>query len=153
MKEINICFCVDEIYAPYAAISIASAVKNKKTKQQYHFYIGTAGLSDKTKSNIEAMADGCKVDFISISRKDFAGYKCTIGNITEAAAYRLIMPHLIKDIDRLLYIDCDTLILDDLEDLFNYDLQNKTIGVVLDIDCTPHEKRLSVSSYFNSDVL
>lgn len=46
---------------------------------------------------------------------------------------RLYFERLIPlDIERLIYIDCDTIICQSLEELMNYDMQEKMLGMVLD---------------------
>lgn len=44
--------------------------------------------------------------------------------------YRLLMPALLPDVSRVLYLDCDVVVAGDITPLFDMDMQGKAIGVV-----------------------
>lgn len=46
--------------------------------------------------------------------------------------YRLFLPQLLPHLDRVLYLDADTLVIHDLAELWHYDLKGKFLGVVRD---------------------
>lgn len=90
--------------------------------------------------------------------------KHKLGKLMKNPVYlRLIAPYVpyINGAEKLLYIDLDTLILEDISDLFNYDLQGKTAGACIDylpemqygvnnwesLNLEPH------APYFNAGVL
>lgn len=77
-----------------------------------------------------------------------------------ACYYRLFCAELLpKTIDRLLYLDCDIIVNHNVEDLWNYQLDNYAIGAIVDenyFDKSSYD-RLGLcpqkNKYFNSGVL
>ena len=49
---------------------------------------------------------------------------------TYMAMMRLVLPELLPDVDRVLYLDCDTLVLQDIGELFDMDLHGRLMGAV-----------------------
>lgn len=126
--------CFDEKFAQYAAVCIRSiVVHNKRTPIEIH--ILSDFLSEETVKNLEDAA-----------QNKTAGTTLTIHNIDDDvlsslpqgiwpvhAWYRILLPEILsKDIDRVLYLDCDTLVLSDLSDLFNINLSEKAFAAVTD---------------------
>ena len=44
--------------------------------------------------------------------------------------YRLILPEIVPELDKILYLDCDLLVVDDIGKLFDFDLGGKTCAAV-----------------------
>lgn len=77
-----------------------------------------------------------------------------------SAWYRILLPNLLKDIDRVLYLDSDLLILDNLEPLFATDLGDALLAAVTQPTLPEVFPRLretlglpDADSYFNSGVM
>ena len=150
-----ICYCCDEKFAPYAATSIYSARVNHEGADDYIFYVGYNELSDSSKRMLEKAASGAAIKFVKIDKEMFDNFRCEVAWISQAAAYRLLMPHLVdEDIKHLLYLDCDTLVMRDLSAVFAETEQHKeTLGVVLDPFYKNYTQRVGHAKYFNSGVL
>lgn len=56
--------------------------------------------------------------------KDFSKELCGFTHVSKACFLRLLIPKLFPDLERALYVDCDTLCLDDISDLYNADFGN-----------------------------
>ncbi|MDO5565114.1 MAG: glycosyltransferase family 8 protein, partial [Planctomycetia bacterium] len=82
-----------------------------------------------------------------------------------AAYYRFIIPRLLPDAKRVLYLDCDIIVRDSLASLWNYDLKGACLGAVYD-NCweaflpqvhryhgEKEAERLGISDYINTGVL
>ncbi len=77
---------------------------------------------------------------------------------TPAMWYRLLLPELLGGIGRVLYLDVDTLALDDLSPLATFELRGAAVGAVTNVfqpDHLFHPADLGIPSgrYFNSGVL
>lgn len=74
-----------------------------------------------------------------------------------AIYFRLMMPIVLNDIDRLLYLDSDVLCLGGLSELMKLDIENKTALVVSDVDRTAPKRikalELKSGKYFNSGIM
>jgi lipopolysaccharide biosynthesis glycosyltransferase len=96
-------------------------------------------LSAQSQAHLTALCAGkAEVNFVDVSsvietyrgRKDFP---LTL-HFTEETYYRLFLPHLLPKVDKVLYLDADTLILHPLEDLYHTDLGNNYLGVTHDCE-------------------
>lgn len=73
--------------------------------------------------------------------------------------YRLFLPRLLPDRERVLYLDADTIVVDDLDSLWSMDLQGKALAAVTNpfpeaLRGWPAELGLpGLESYFNSGVM
>ena len=66
------------------------------------------------------------------------------------------MPSLFKDVDKILYIDCDVIATASLAEFFNTDLTGKLAAVIKDTSCETNQKILGFKPdeiYFNSGVM
>ncbi|WP_375663923.1 glycosyltransferase, partial [Bartonella sp. CL63NXGY] len=66
---------------------------------------------------------------IKIDSRQIANEQLSIGNITKMTYARFMIPQCIPEA-RVLYLDNDTIVQTDLDDLFNIDMQGHAIGVV-----------------------
>lgn len=94
---------------------------------------------------------------------DISNLECRLGievpkSISIVSYTRLLIATILpKDIDRVLYIDSDTLILDSLEGLTNYDFENNLVAGVLDcIGNRSYSREIGIPTderYINAGVL
>lgn len=56
--------------------------------------------------------------------KDFTDDLLGYSHLTTACFYRLLIPKLFPELDRALYVDCDILCLDNIDELYNSDFEN-----------------------------
>lgn len=86
-----------------------------------------------------------------IEQYKFNGIK---DRITPAAYFRIHLPEILKDLDKCLYIDADTLIFKSLEPLYNIDVDY--IGGCEELDnvwIKRQKDQLNISKYINSGML
>ncbi len=153
MKHINICLACDDNYSKYAGVVIASVLANSNQDTYLNFYILDGGISQKHKSEINDLKSikGCEINFIPINDDDFSEYKKvkTHKYITLATYYRLKLPSLLPDVERVIYLDCDTIVNSDLTELYNIHLTTQAFAGVLDINM----KNFDNQTYINAGVL
>lgn len=86
--------------------------------------------------------------------KDFTKELCGFQHVSTACFLRLLIPLLFPHLDRALYVDCDTLCLSDISELYNADFENNYL-----IGCRGFSysdiqaKQLELPYYVNSGVL
>lgn len=141
----------DDNYAMHLCVVVASAVLNSKS--DFHFVILNKGLSDKSKKNIVESARGNVVDFVQVDAKMFESFNVKLEHLSIEACFRYIIAELDYPYQKAIYLDCDTVVLSDLRELFNTDIANFYAGVVDDIIKPSYPARLKISRYFNSGAL
>lgn len=152
---IDVVLCSDENYAPYSAVVMISALTNTKYKEGFHFHLLTTGLKEETEAKLKStiLEYGAKIDITTVNASITRERKIELGRFGIAALFRLYMHrYLDKSIKRVIYLDCDLVILGDLKQLWEQDLADKTVGAVTDL-CSPSSYSKRVTDYFNSGVL
>lgn len=152
--KINVCLACDNNYSKYAGVVIASILSNANPTDNLEFFILDGGISDEQKEKIYSLKsiNDCNINFIKIDDSLFEDYKKikTLAYITIATYYRLKLPSLLPNVDKIIYLDCDTIVTSSLIDLFNTDITDYAIAGILDIDKKMLKKN---PKYFNAGVI
>jgi lipopolysaccharide biosynthesis glycosyltransferase len=160
MTKIPIVFSTDENYAPYCAAAIASVLINSDPSTEFVFYILTTNLSLKVQYNFNKLINikKCSINFILINKYDFIS--CPINQyFTLESYFRFKLSSLLPNFDKILYLDCDMIILEDILDLFNTNIEGYYAGMVLDrlteIELREFVSRLGLlhSHYYNAGLM
>ncbi len=160
MSEINICFTCDDNYGEYAAVTIASILSNADHNDQLTFYIISHNLSKDKQEKIDHLKNikDFKIQYIFPNENLFKEYKDikTIEYLPLASFYRLKIYDLVKDVDKIIYLDCDTTVTKSLSELYNTDISKYYCGGILDLDYKKYGQQLHLKkekTYINSGVL
>lgn len=157
----NILYQFNEAYAAFAGVSIFSLLENNKSAESICFYILGEDLTDKSRDKIRMMIEeyGRHVIYLEtaqiIGKLEYLGIPKYRGS--HATNLKLFAVEQISDdIDKILYIDSDTIITGDLSDLFSMDMQNVPIMMALDSLGCEHKGEIGLSLedyYFNAGVM
>ena len=163
--EIPIFFSTDDNYIPFLDVAVASLIANASQSYKYRIIVLNTGLKkenvDKVKKNERP---GVKIDFLDIS-KELENIKSRFKDIYHFSVvmyYMLFIASLFPEYDKILYLDCDLVVLGDISELYNTDLGENILGAAPEqfVQNTDEfrlyaEKALGVDpdSYVNSGVL
>ncbi len=150
----------DDNYAQHLGVMLCSLFENKKPTTNIELYIIDGGLSSENKEKIFSIVNFYKTKLVCLSVDRNLYTNCLVDKyISMAVYYRISIPDIIpKHIDKILYIDCDTIILNDLTKLWNTNMRNKVVGAIADLPETSSDRKKVLcipesSDYFNSGVL
>ena len=133
---ISIAICIDQNVAatiPTLLYSIATHASRPTDIYVVYDQLPTAARADLTWfndrfSNFRVILTPLRaVDRDLLRRFTLNGHK---GNLT--TFYRLVLPQLLPDVERLIYLDADTLVSSDLTALWESDLAGNFLGVIKD---------------------
>lgn len=131
----HIAFCINDEYADYVRVSIKGIIENHKASEDYYkIYILSDFISPKrTKNLLKLNADSNNIK-IQIHLIDDSKLKLLkTGSWPIHAWYRILLPELLpQDVNKVLYLDADTLVTSDLNQLFCLDLKEKSIAASMD---------------------
>jgi len=164
-QEIPVVWGADKKYVFQAFVVMHSILMN--SHRRYRFYIITADdISGQVKEYSQLLKSKYSNFEVSIEGIDgalFRNAKIYNQHLTIAAYFRLLIPEVLRGYDKCIYLDCDVLVNDDIEKLYNIDLEDNYIAGVKDchvMEETPrkekHRKMLGIPSmdkYVNSGVL
>lgn len=161
IEEIPVVTAADENYAPYLSVMISTLLDKTSRTTPIRFFIIDDDLSISSKEKLIETAhkhsETAVIQFVKVDEEVYENFLVS-DHITTTAYFRISMPKMLagKNYRKILYIDSDTLILDDIQKLYQQELDGKTIGAIIDPGQTKALERLGVDSpdyYFNSGVM
>jgi lipopolysaccharide biosynthesis glycosyltransferase len=159
MSEIHIACAADESYLPHCATAVRSlTASNPGVATTVHLLHGP-DLSAESIRRLGAMSGGELTIVAHAIGPDAVAGLPAWGRIPSTMWYRILLPDLLPDVDRVLYLDADVLVLDALTDLWGLRLDGHYLAAVTNV---PERHRLDHAAelglmgperYFNSGVL
>lgn len=156
----NILLTIDDNFVPQLAANICSVCENNQDAGDISFYIFDNGISDDNKQLLDDFVLSYKrsISFISI-----IGFMNTIGfefdttGWNEIVLARLLMSKFLpEEIERVLYLDGDTIVRGSLKELWDTDLEDCTLGAVVEPTANKERRRklgIEQFPYYNAGVL
>lgn len=130
---IDVCFACDENYAPYAAVSLRSAVLHCPPEDALRVWILNDGISKKTLRWFGEKFPKLEIHFIEVPAGLLDRVYIRNQHLSRVTYARLAMGELLPAyVTRLVYLDCDVLVRADLGELYRFDLRGKTLGGSVD---------------------
>lgn len=155
----NVLYASDDNYAPILSVSIASLFEHNLATP-ISVNIIDDGISEKNKGIISKLPQKTDhiINFIKKDeKKELRNIDMKLDRGSTSQFSRLFIQDILPtDYERVLYLDCDTLILDDLSELYDTDLEGCVIGGILDAFSKWHYKALDLGKediYVNSGIM
>lgn len=120
--EMSIVMASDSGYMPFAYITMYSILKTRKLNYHIDFYIMVPVGTDEVEYDKNWPFSDYRIQYLEISDKYFKNVDMKIDHITKPTYYRLLIAEYLKEVDKCIYLDVDTLIYDDLLDLYKLDM-------------------------------
>ena len=146
-------------YAPHSAAMLHSVLEHSPLPVRIHYLHGPSFPAGSAR-RLEWMVRrrGGAIEFVEVGDDQVAGLPVD-PLFTSVMWYRILLPELVPDLGRVLYLDVDTVAADDLGPLWATDLGGAYLGAVTNVFFKPeHAGRvarlgLAPERYFNSGVL
>jgi len=155
----NIVCATDDNFVQHCCIMLVSLLCNNK---DVNIYILTEGLTEEHRQIIETEVrdKGGKVSFCIVNSSLIENLPMSkvegLNHISRATYYRLLISDILpSEVHRVLYLDCDIVVNDSLEEFWNIDLTDKAIAAVPQIGSGYECERLGYpieDGYFNAGV-
>jgi lipopolysaccharide biosynthesis glycosyltransferase len=141
--------CDKNYFTPFCVLLTSIFYNNKGTKLILHIIL--TGIDEKDKKIILDLAkiNNVEIIFYTIDEKYIHNFNLPDHSwFTPAIYYRLFFPLLISnEINRLLYLDTDTIVIRSLKDLYNTNMMGMPVAAVVDRAAS------NTGCHFNSGVL
>lgn len=151
IDKIPVVLASDKNYAPQMYITILSAILNKKADTFYDFYCLIPEKFSKHVRNeffkLSKKYKNVKVNFIKMG-SDFSDNKMQLSHITTPTYYRLKIADLLPQYEKAIYLDVDTIVLQDLTTLFETEMGDNYLAGVRSAATTINKD--SNQEYYNS---
>lgn len=153
----NIAYASNDNFAEMLGISMISLFENNTGCEDISIYVLDDGISEENKSLLMRITDEYdrKIYFFNVKHLLDDDMKQQRGSLSTFS--RLYLNKLLpSEIEKILYLDCDILVLKNLEDLYGFDIDNYYCAGVNDCVSRSHLKAIGLNSgsnYFNAGVL
>lgn len=155
----HVIMAADDNYAQHLGVCLVSLFENNKQLSfEVSIFENKISKDNKTKIIEVARNYNQSVRFVSLCIKDFSDFPIT-AYYSPVTYFRLrLAEYISEDIERVLYLDCDTIVCNDIRPLLDIDLKGFPLAAVLD---TPWQVNFASdilgiplsSGYFNAGVL
>jgi len=132
---IPIFFSTDDNYIPFLDVALSSLIENASKKHDYRIVILNTGIQKENQRKIKRHEnENFKIEFANISYaiKNIKNKLQNIFHFGLATYYRLFIESLFPQYDKILYLDCDIVVLGDVSQLYNTDMEGNTIAGVVE---------------------
>lgn len=131
IKEIPIFFSTDDNYVSYLDVAISSLIANASRKFKYRIIVLNTGLCEENIRKVKRRERaGFKIDFVDISPQ-IERIRSRLKNVYHFSIvtyYRLFIASLFPQYDKVIYLDCDLVVLGDISELYCVELGENILG-------------------------
>lgn len=155
-KDIKILFSCDTNYVMPLTVCITSILENNK-ENKIDIYILFSALTDNQKNILNNLAKkyGQIINLLQVNEKYFDTAPTL--RWSKETYYRLLVNEFLpKDIGKIIYLDCDTIVNKSLDDLYEINMNEKYLAAREEVSNDDIKKRLglgSTTAYFQAGVI
>lgn len=136
---VSVVLAADNNYSPYLATSIASCISNTSIENNYRFVVLHRDISQDNQNLITGLAqnkDNVHIEFVNILPMVYEYTLNAREHISTETFYRFLILDIMKDCEKVIYIDCDLIVCDDIAKLYKQNMGDNLIAAVRDADFT-----------------
>lgn len=156
----NILYTLNDKFVPQVAAGICSVCENNKEEEKIVFYLISKEITDENKEKLKAFAKTYNREVIIKELgniEDYFDFEFDTTGWNSIVLARLILDKFLpEDMEKILYLDGDTIVRNSLKELWNTDLGNNILAA--SIEPTVDKQRrinlgLEYNQYYNAGVL
>ena len=154
-KIVNLAFAINNKFVNLLFISLYSLLENSDNNTIYNIFIQVKNniVKEREKSiyNLEKKFFNCFIHFINMKREFINAFR---NSLDISTYYRLKLPVLCPNINRIIHIDVDTIVLKDLTELYSLNFEgNYILGRLDKITSELDSLGVYTQTYINAGVL
>lgn len=159
--HIHVLYAADENYVRHAAASMVSLMEHNIGVNEITIHFLSMGVSEKSMEQLSALCAERKRHFAGYELGDIRrwfDFPVNARGFAPSTLARLFIARVLpEDVSRVLYLDCDTIVTDDLTALWHTDMGTCYLGMVAEPTATKARRvqlGMDVNQpYFNAGVL
>lgn len=156
-KCMDIVYASSDLYSRIGLVSIKSLLENNRHVEKIRIFYIENNIGEDNKKALYELAAEYQRELCFIPMHDLSRYSSGLVR-TNVVVYSYCFLHelLPKDIEKVLLIECDTLVLGSLEKLWNLDITQAYLAAADDIKSNWYKRALGMdtaSEYVNSGIM
>ena len=130
VTTIPVVYATDSGYFRYTIVSIVSLLQSAERNTFYDIYILIPSDFDLNADAVQKrIRKFCNYSITCLKiGNEFESVKLNIPHITTPTYYRLLLPKLLTKYEKCIYLDGDTIVCGDLQELYNLDLKDNFLA-------------------------
>lgn len=156
----HIACAANEAYLPHGAAMLLSLFEHNDPHSITVHFLHADDLPLRERELLVDLVEGsgARIRLHDFSDESFAGLSSPPG-VRPVMWYRTMLPERLPELDRILYLDVDMLVVDDLRPLWDEDLRSRVLAAVTNVTPRMHRawpETLGITDpqrYFNSGVM
>lgn len=157
----HVLYASDENYIRHAAASMLSLLDHNRDAESITVHFLSMGVTEESRQAVRDLAApfGREVCFYELGDlRRWFDFSFDARGFAQSTLARLFMARVLPEtVDRVIYIDCDTVILDSLQDMFDTPMGNNYLGMVAEPTSNKARRRQlgmpDSQPYFNAGIL
>lgn len=149
-------------YSVWVGTTMQSIIEHTDAKICFHIlHDETLNMENKRKLTQVALGGEDRICFHLLDARIFAHTAEQMKFYTIGAMFRIMLPEILSDLNKIIYLDADLLVNRDIQELWNMDISNYFFMAVPDTDVAKgvvipiavKRKEVKAERYFNSGVI
>lgn len=135
LGEIPIFFAIDDQYIPFLAVALKSLIENANKDYKYLIKVLHTNVQEDHMKQIKKYEDeNVSIEFVNLSYyiERIQDKLYTRDYYTNTTYFRLFLPELYPQYDKVLYLDSDIIVLGDISELYNTDMGTNLVAAAPD---------------------
>lgn len=158
----NVMYASDDNYAEIMGVSILSLLESNKDVAHIRLFIVEDGICEENRKKLRGMAEGFDREIEFIKKPDIRkklGVELTTLRWSDSTYSRLFLQELFApypEVHKLLYLDCDSLVVGNLQDLWNTDISAFLGAACLECMSNLHKRIIGMKktgNYINAGMM
>lgn len=155
-NNIPIVFNCDNNFVKYLSVVIQSIIENSSIKNNYDIIILNEDITVEQQESLKYVVknyNNFSIRFYNMENyiKEYNVLSWfTINHINHSAYYRIFIPKIFSNFEKLIYLDADLILKTDIANLFNCDMENKAIAAVKDFGICNITKKDALFLFFDN---
>lgn len=156
-RDMNIVFATSDLYSRPAVVTIKSLLMNNTKADEINIYYIGNGISETNQGIIRRLVEGYgrKIEFIEMpeSLNDISGFIRTNVITYSYCYFQDILP---PNVDKVLLLEGDTVVLGNIEELYNTDITDYYLAAADDLQSKYFKEKIGIKSdspYFNAGII
>ncbi|OCF99150.1 hypothetical protein A9G08_07720 [Gilliamella sp. wkB195] len=158
LETTHIAFCFDDNYAMPAGIAMSSVISNNMDKNLVFHLFANNVTNEKISMFNQLNNDNVSIICYEIGDDFSINPDTLVLHVSASTCLRFVVPQILNKVtSRVLYLDCDVLCTNNLNELIHTDLNDKYAAVVPDVDKTQEKQcpacDIPYGEYFNAGMI
>lgn len=135
LENIPIFFAIDDGYTPFLAVALQSLIENASKDYNYCIKILHTNVGEEHKKQIKKYeSENVNIEFVDLSYyiEKVQDKLYTRDYYTNTTYFRLFLPELYPQYDKVLYLDSDIIVVGDISELYNTDMGTNLVAAAPD---------------------